>query len=68
MYLLYRRPPVWRPIWLGSRLGLLDMQGAIPRGWCANCGTELFIPDTELCQRCKKEEEKHVREELSKSL
>lgn len=68
MCLLYGRPPVRRPIWLGPRLGLWDMQGAIPRSWCVGCGTEVFLPDTELCQRCKKEEEKYVREELSKSL
>lgn len=59
---------VRRPVWLGPRLGLLDMQEAIPRGWCPICGSEVFLPGTELCSRCKKEEEKNVCKKWFQSL
>ena len=42
-----------RPIFVGVYPPKTDMQGAIPRMWCAGCGTELFLPGHRLCQRCK---------------
>ena len=55
MCVLYVRPPR-RPVWTGPRLGLTDMQGAIPRGWCRGCGRELFLRGREFCAACEKEE------------
>ena len=43
-----------RPIFVGIYPPRTDMQGAIPRGWCLYCGTEVFFPGQSLCQRCKK--------------
>ena len=43
-----------RPIFVGVYPPKTDMQGAIPRGWCLRCGTEVFFPGQSLCQRCKK--------------
>ena len=54
MGVIYQRPG--RPVWVGIRPGLRDLQGAIPRFWCANCGTEVFWPGRELCRGCEKEE------------
>ena len=45
-----------RPVWVGVRLGLQDLQGAIPRFWCKKCGTEVFLTGSCYCHRCKKEE------------
>jgi len=67
MYVVYKTS-VRRPVCLGPRLGLLDMQGVTPRGWCPVCGSEVFLLGTELCSRCKKEEEKNVCKKLRQSL
>ena len=61
MCVLYIRP-CRRPIWVGSYLGLVDMQGALPRFWCLGCGTEIFASNTDYCPKCKKEDEKDVYE------
>ncbi len=45
-----------RPVWVGPRLGLQDLQGGIPRAWCVGCGTELFFKGRLYCKRCEKEE------------
>ena len=44
-----------RPVWTGPRLGLTDHRGAIPRGWCPRCGTEIFMKGKAKCFRCEKE-------------
>ena len=64
MGVIYQKPG--RPVWEGPRLGLRDLQGAIPRFWCAKCGTEVFRIGRELCPRCKKEALEN--DEQSKSL
>lgn len=46
-----------RPVWVGPRLGMQDLQGAIPRCWCAQCGSEVFLTEKSYCKRCEKEEE-----------
>ena len=33
-----------RPIFVGVYPPKTDRQGAIPRGWCLSCGTEVFFP------------------------
>ena len=68
MSLLLGKPAFRRPVWLGSRLGTPDLQGAIPRGWCPICGSEIFVWGAELCTRCKKEEWRNVRKTLSQPL
>lgn len=45
--------PGHRPIFVGVYPPKTDLQGAIPRGWCLRCGTEVFSQDTH-CMRCKK--------------
>lgn len=45
-----------RPVWVGPRLGLQDLQGALPRSWCVGCGTEIFLTGKMYCRRCEKEE------------
>ncbi len=64
MHVLYLRPPDRRPIWVGLRPGLTDMQGAIPRFWCINCGAEVFTKGMERCFRCAKEEGKDVGKDV----
>lgn len=64
MGILYQK--VRRPVWVGARLGLQDLQGALPRFWCANCGAEGFLIGREYCHRCEKEERKD--EKMRKSL
>ena len=44
-----------RPVWVGPRLGMQDLQGVIPRSWCVRCGTEIFLQGKMYCKRCKKE-------------
>lgn len=56
MYPLYKTHINRRPVWFGPRLGLQDLQGALPRGWCSRCGCEVFALNTERCFRCNKEE------------
>ena len=63
MGVIYQKPG--RPVWIGSRLGLEDGQGAIPRSWCLKCGTEVFWSGKELCRRCEKEEQKNGIQEKS---
>ncbi|MBQ6839338.1 MAG: hypothetical protein IJO45_01430 [Oscillospiraceae bacterium] len=46
------RKPVREPGWYPG----LDIQGCIPWGWCFGCGTELFIPNDGLCERCRRKE------------
>lgn len=55
-----------RPVWVGVRLGLQDLQGVIPRFWCSRCGAEGFISGRIYCHRCEKEElyEKQLRQPL----
>ena len=55
MAVLFQKPG--RPAWIGARLGLQDLQGAIPRFWCVSCGTEVFFTDSLYCHRCEKEEQ-----------
>ena len=43
----YRR----RPVWIG-RWPQPDAQGAIPAGWCEECGAEVFADRERLCRRC----------------
>lgn len=64
MAVLYQKPG--RPIWLNARLGLQDLQGAIPRAWCVSCGTEVFLAGRLYCHRCEKEEQydKQMRKSL----
>lgn len=54
MCVVYVRPR--RPVWIGARLGLQDLQGALPRFWCRECGAEVFNLGAEKCPRCEKEE------------
>lgn len=68
MGVIYHRPPRGRPIYLGMRLGLWDVQGAFPRFWCPSCGTEVFSVGAKQCPRCEKEEKKYAYEELSQPL
>lgn len=51
-----------RPIWIGPRLGLQDLQGARPRAWCLNCGTEVFLWGQAYCHRCEKEAYRYEKE------
>lgn len=53
MGVLYQHPR--RPVWIGVRLGMQDLQGAIPRFWCVNCGAEVFLTGSIYCHRCEKE-------------
>ena len=54
MGVVYQKPK--RPVWVGVRLGLQDLQGAIPRFWCTCCGAEVFLRGRTVCHRCEKEE------------
>lgn len=67
MFSLYVLSQIRRPVWRGSRLGLVDYQGAIPRGWCPVCGAEVFVWGAERCPRCEKEV-RYVHKKGSKSL
>lgn len=41
------RRPVWVSLWPQP-----DRQGAIPWGWCEECGKEVFTPGQLLCGSC----------------
>ena len=68
MHIQYLKLPGRRPVWVGPRSLFADLQGAIPRGWCVNCGAEVFEENAEQCARCQKEEQKYVCEKLSEPL
>jgi len=34
-------------------LGLVDIQGLPPRGWCETCGAEVWQERERLCGRCR---------------
>ena len=55
MGVLFQNPK--RPVWVGARLGLQDLQGVIPRFWCNRCGAEVFLTGRTYCHRCEKEEQ-----------
>ena len=57
MGVTYQRPG--RPVWIGVRPATGDLQGAIPRAWCVNCGTEIFLTGREFCLNCEKEATKN---------
>ena len=42
-----------RPVWRGAVLGLVDIQGLPPRGWCETCGAEVWQEEERLCGRCR---------------
>lgn len=68
MCVLYMRPPSRRPVRIGLRIGLRDIQGEIPRAWCRSCGAEVFYGGADQCPRCGKEAQSHVYEKLPQSL
>ena len=68
MCVLYLRPPKRRPVWLGARPTLQDLQGAIPRHWCERCGAEVFEQGRQECPRCEKERKQNVSESLRQPL
>ena len=43
-----RRPVRFRPLSPGE-----DSQAAVPYGWCWGCGSEVFAPGEQFCNRCK---------------
>lgn len=57
----YVRPR--RPVWVGH-WPQPDVQGAIPAGWCENCGREVFCPWERMCDRCLRKERKEYEEAL----
>ena len=65
---LIQYPKPLRPIWT-SHWPQWDVQGAIPFGWCEECGREVFSRDDRLCRRClncekerKEDENESVRD------
>ena len=66
MWLLQERPG--RPVWVGPHLGLQDLQGGIPRSWCAGCGTEVFLTGKSYCKRCEKEAKDEQKRESLRAL
>ena len=42
-----------RPVWRGMTVGLVDVQGLPPRGWCEDCGAEVWQAGERLCSRCR---------------
>lgn len=68
MCVLYLRPPNCRPVFMGVRPALEDLQGAIPRAWCQTCGAEVFAKGRQECPRCEKERKQNVSEKLCQSL
>ena len=52
MCVVYLRPGGRRPIWLGVRPAMRDIQADIPAGWCEVCGKEVFSVGQQLCQVC----------------
>ena len=55
---LYRKPHRRQPVCFGTLPFLLDVQGTIPAGWCAHCGSEVFDPLENLCPWCRNGKEK----------
>lgn len=51
---------VGRRVWHGAYWWPQDLQGAIPRGWCCGCGTELFLRGRVFCPACEKEAQRNV--------
>ena len=47
----YLRSGGRRPVWVGPRRSMEDRQGAVPDGWCAYCGMEVFGKGA-VCSRC----------------
>lgn len=52
---VYCKPNRRRPILLGSRPFPRDIQADIPRGWCRDCGAEVFTLGQNRCPYCRKE-------------
>lgn len=50
--IVYLRSHRRRPVWIGERVGILDVQGMIPVNWCGSCGAEVFTEGEVLCSRC----------------
>ena len=48
---LYLKSHFRRPVRARLPLGMVDVQGAIPPGWCTLCGAEVW--EGELCRRCE---------------
>lgn len=61
-------PPVRRRIWAKPHLGLRDLRGEPPRGWCCLCGSEVYEFGQELCFRCEKEDQHNDRKQIGKPL
>lgn len=50
------KPGGRRPVALRQPIGMYDVQGAVPAGWCSRCGKEVYKPRQPLCYQCEEEE------------
>ena len=53
MRILYLKPPKRRPIRTAPPVFPEDAQGALPYGWCGECGKEVSVWGEERCPGCK---------------
>ena len=51
---LYRKTHRRQPVSLRQRFPFRDIQADAPAGWCACCGSEIFLAGQQLCQWCQK--------------
>ena len=65
---LYLRSHGRRPVWLGTRWGMRDMQAEVPEGWCSRCGREVYTREQLLCGRCIAKKGEESNEEDGKSV
>ena len=52
--LIYLKSHNRRPLLLPGPDMAPDVQGRLPRDWCARCGAEVFTESARLCRRCKR--------------
>lgn len=43
-----------RPVRATPEIGMVDVQGSIPAGWCNVCGAEVYRSDRRRCGRCRR--------------
>ena len=55
--IIYRKDHRRRPIHLGKRQFIRDIQADIPAGWCTLCGCEVFRQGEDRCIWCQKRKE-----------
>lgn len=65
MQVMYLRDGFRQPVLYRGRDAFPDVQGRLPKGWCEECGTEIFDDGQRSCERCQRRRKKDATQRKS---